>query len=402
MLENSRIILFTRRFPYFKTEAFLEAEIQILAQVFDEIIIIPSEISNEVRSIPINVRVDDQFSICFQNKKKRILKTIFSSFFWYALLKHVNQLNNLKSIKHIFQFCSSVVTYNEYLKNYTFTEKDILYTYWFNEVSKSLIDLKKKKNVKVISRAHRYDIYEGISATPDFWPFRKEVLEKIDCVFSISQNGKQYMESKYNVLNTIKVSKLGVFDKGILAPETGLDEVYFVSVSRIDPMKRVQLIADTIVEFACQNPEKKIIWRHFGDGLDRNQIKASLPELINLTTILEGAIPNTEVYQFYELTKVSMFINLSSSEGIPVSIMEAQSFGIPVIATNVGGSGEIVQQATGKLLSENPTIQEVNQAMTEIINKNLSREEIKAVWNRNFNAQTNYQKFANDLKDKKF
>ena len=50
-----------------------------------------------------------------------------------------------------------------------------------------------------------------------------------------------------------------------------------------------------------------------------------------------------------------MFINLSSSEGIPVSIMEAQSFGIPVIATNVGGSGEIVVSETGVLVDENRT-----------------------------------------------
>ena len=43
-------------------------------------------------------------------------------------------------------------------------------------------------------------------------------------------------------------------------------------------------------------------------------------------------------------------MNVSESEGIPVSIMEASSFGIPVIATNVGGVGEIVENGYNGLL----------------------------------------------------
>ena len=45
---------------------------------------------------------------------------------------------------------------------------------------------------------------------------------------------------------------------------------------------------------------------------------------------------------YYKNNIIDIFINLSASEGIPVSIMDAISFGIPCIATNVGGTGEIV------------------------------------------------------------
>ena len=45
-----------------------------------------------------------------------------------------------------------------------------------------------------------------------------------------------------------------------------------------------------------------------------------------------------------------LFVNMSLSEGIPVSIMEAISFGIPIIATNVGGNAEIVNDETGVLI----------------------------------------------------
>ena len=63
-----------------------------------------------------------------------------------------------------------------------------------------------------------------------------------------------------------------------------------------------------------------------------------------------GAIQNVEVYKYYNEHCADLFINVSSSEGLPVSIMEAISFGIPVIATDVGGTGEIVKNGISGFL----------------------------------------------------
>jgi len=47
----------------------------------------------------------------------------------------------------------------------------------------------------------------------------------------------------------------------------------------------------------------------------------------------------------------SIFVNPSYSEGLPTAVMEAAAFGVPVIATDVGGTGEVVQDgATGLLV----------------------------------------------------
>ena len=61
------------------------------------------------------------------------------------------------------------------------------------------------------------------------------------------------------------------------------------------------------------------------------------------------------------------FINLSDSEGIPVSIMEAMSVGIPIIARDVGGNREIVTNNNGCLLEGD----EINLTIYEYI---LNRE----------------------------
>ena len=51
---------------------------------------------------------------------------------------------------------------------------------------------------------------------------------------------------------------------------------------------------------------------------------------------------------------VDLFLTVSANEGIPVSIMEAQSFGIPVIATDVGGISEIVNNVNGSYFLQIP------------------------------------------------
>jgi glycosyltransferase involved in cell wall biosynthesis len=88
---------------------------------------------------------------------------------------------------------------------------------------------------------------------------------------------------------------------------------------------------------------------------------------------------------------------LSESEGVPVSIMEAQSFGIPVIATNVGGTSEIVNERVGILLSDNPTRNDVCKALEEVLKSNISREFIKKEWNKISNAERNFSEFASEL-----
>ena len=56
-----------------------------------------------------------------------------------------------------------------------------------------------------------------------------------------------------------------------------------------------------------------------------------------------------------------LFMNVSSSEWLPVSIMEAFSFVIPALVTAVGGNPEIVQEGAGILLDENPSINSITQ-----------------------------------------
>ena len=88
--------------------------------------------------------------------------------------------------------------------------------------------------------------------------------------------------------------------------------------------------------------------------------------------------------------KMNLFINLSDSEGIPVTIMDAFSVGIPVIARDVGGISEIVSNQNGVLLSSNGDIEEAQEALnTVLLNWSLKSKSAVKTFESNFNSITN-------------
>ena len=105
---------------------------------------------------------------------------------------------------------------------------------------------------------------------------------------------------------------------------------------------------------------------------------------------------------YYQNNPVDIFIHLSELEGgVPVAIQEAQAHGIPVIGTNVGGIPEIVSQRVGSLLSEDPTEEEIADAIHHIISdKNRFmqfRKNSVENWKENFNEKKNYDNFSSEL-----
>ena len=100
---------------------------------------------------------------------------------------------------------------------------------------------------------------------------------------------------------------------------------------------------------------------------------------------------------------IDIFINLSTTEGLPVSIMEAMSYGIPVIATNVGGTSEIVDNESGILID----IDFTNELLCDIIckinfmdqsKKDEMRKKALNKWKYEFQAEKNYTEFYNRIK----
>ena len=141
-------------------------------------------------------------------------------------------------------------------------------------------------------------------------------------------------------------------------------------------------------------------WVHFGSGpclLELKNACIALPKGISWE--IKGHVTNQEILQFYEKNYITCFLSTSESEGLPYSMIEAASFGIPVLACDVGGVSEIVNEETGRLLCPEPIIDLWAKQVEEVLIGNLQfdRDKIITLQKENFSADKNYQKFTQSL-----
>lgn len=415
---KTRLFLMTQIFPFGKGETFLEAELPILAQQFDYVYIICDNLEDaQTRATPENVeihRIMPQLSALqkmtsfIKFSKSEVAKELGFIF------KSQSPSNYLSCIKVLLDSVQQSEQTTQYLLNLTKKfdykhEKLVFYSYWMTNDSLALANLKRAiPEVVCISRAHRWDIYFDFHAPP-YLPLKKHIIKHLDKVYSISEDGQKYLETfdEAATKSTVDISRLGVFnhfDVDISLPLAEKELLKIVSCSAIIERKRVHLIMDAI---ELLPEDVTIIWYHIGDGplLQKLKEKAALlmKKKPKATIKFLGYLSNQVALKFYADNDIDLFVNTSDSEGIPVSIMEAMSFGIPGCGTNVGGVAEIISNDhNGFLLPADPSPNEIAQTFVAysqlaVKEKNQLRMNARTTWEQHYNAEKNYNAFFDDI-----
>ena len=398
------LFLFTADFPYGTGETFLETEINYLAERFEKVIIVTQNTEDlNPRQVPANCEIHRIDLVVSGLEKIRALSGLFDSKFWKEL-KIIKSVYNKKPNKGIISTmlislfrAKKIARYAKTLyRDNQHNSKLFFYSYWCDDIALGLAMFQKKHTETcTLSRIHRWDVYFEESKF-NFLPFRHYIANNIGKIFSISQDGIDYAVKNWKTDNNEKfvLSRLGINNS--LTYEVSKNETcLIVSCSNLIPVKRVHLIGEALKEIE----DIKIKWVHFGDGLEKKSLEIQIKGLPgNVEVELKGRVPNTEIYTYYNKNRPDLFINVSSSEGVPVSIMEAMSYGIPCVGTAVGGTPEIINKENGYLLSINPTADEVASKIEKfqqlsIEDKEKKRKAAYATWEDKYNADKNYNDF---------
>ena len=274
----------------------------------------------------------------------------------------------------------------------------VVYSYWFYDAAFAGVLYARwlrRKGIRAVSvsRAHGFDIHRE-RVKYGYLPMRSFLFAHIDRVYPCSQDGARCLaEESPSRASKLRVSYLGTRDRGTAA--CCREPFHAVSCSYLVPVKRISLLIDALGE-----ADFPLVWTHIGSGPLEQELKGRACDLPpQVRAEFAGQMENAKIPEYYKENGVSVFLNVSSSEGLPVSVMEACSCGVPVIATDVGGTGEIVEDGVnGFLLPKDFSTQELLDRLRLL--RSMSGEDYgrlcrnsRRIWEEKFSARENFRRF---------
>lgn len=409
-MNKTQLAVLLKDYPFIKGEPYFHRELQTLSERFNQIILFvnhkPVSDAEQHFSTPENVEVINFASEQSPSQLGRLISD-------YSIDEIVKRTNG--SIEKI-----QAVHY--YLKESEMLQRSILhhldasglnakritwYSYWSDELAFVLARLKHSGIIdNAISRTHNHDIYESRHPN-NYLPYRDFIFKHLNKVLCISNHGKLHLENGHpKRKGTFYCERLGVDSQPPITAEITDETIRIVSLSGILPVKQLDFMIDTFSTWGG----KKIHWHHIGSVVDKNyakKVERMANELLskkeNIEYTFHGYVKLEHVLESLRALNPHFLLNASTFEGIPVSMMEACSLGIPIIGPDVCGVPEIIEHRKNGYLFSPTSPEELLSIFHEI--ENLEESEYQDLrvnalnmQRQRFNAETNYNRLAAILK----
>jgi len=136
-------------------------------------------------------------------------------------------------------------------------------------------------------------------------------------------------------------------------------------IGRLDPGKGIENFTNAISLVLQEMPATEFLIG--GDGISFEQIKlqlknSGLVEKVRLT----GWIPHDDLPNY--LNQLKLLVLPSYSEGLPTILLEAMACGTPVLATNVGGIPDMIEENKTGFIIKNNSPECIAQNISDILN----------------------------------
>ena len=167
----------------------------------------------------------------------------------------------------------------------------------------------------------------------------KYLIKEMDSLVAVSQEG-------INEFKTIGCpeARIVYIPNGVAIPTQGkakygqvLRVLRVLTVARLDRQKGIDILLRAWADIISERQTRKLII--IGNGPLKRELQILSRSLGVFDSVeFTGEVKNVEVY----LRDADLFILPSRAEGMPNALLEAMSYGIPCIATNVGGNVELI------------------------------------------------------------
>jgi len=261
--------------------------------------------------------------------------------------------------------------YKEIKKKINSDPPNIIHSHRYKENILSFLCSRNIKSVKLIATQHGLpEPYEGHKKLKNILTsgFNQFILKKYFHKFGVvSKDIEETFIGKYGFLK----EKIKVIHNGIEIPKNinlkNDNQFVIGSAGRLFPVKDYPLMVNIAWEVLKQ--ANNIQFKLAGEGPEYLRIRNLIEEFsLNGNFVLEGFME--DLTPFYH--KLDIYLNTSLHEGIPISVLEAMSHGIPVIAPRVGGLKEIITDGVDGFLIESRNAKDFAQKCLQLyLDRNL-------------------------------
>ena len=154
---------------------------------------------------------------------------------------------------------------------------------------------------------------------------------------------------------------------------------------------------DTLLESAkiAVKDNSKLVYLVIGKGPDFEDIKAKVTRLgIEKNFVLAGFVSDENLPAYYNASDFAI-VPSKSGEGLPLVSLESMACGLPLLATNVGGIGEIIMHNYGQLIPPNDPKAMANSALSFASNEpSKFKQKIRKVMTETYSWDKNVEKLT--------
>lgn len=250
-----------------------------------------------------------------------------------------------------------------------------------------------------------------INVYPNYKPLTRQLTQKViaqaDQLVAVSRALKESAEVLAQPKREICVIYMGCDTEAFRPNETTRERTRkFLGVS---PQEKIILFIGRLVEAkgifelveAFSQLQSRLPKTHLvllGDDRDRLRLENQVKQKgLNNVVHFIGARPHSEMPSW--LNAADLLVLPSHNEGLPNVVVEAMACGIPVVATNVGGIPEVIEDKRSGLLIEKGDIHSLASAIEDLLRNDEKRRDMgthgRSVIEQNFS----WSQSAKDLRE---
>jgi glycosyltransferase involved in cell wall biosynthesis len=232
----------------------------------------------------------------------------------------------------------------------------------------------------------------------------KQVIKEADKIIVVSNATKNYVLSlgadpeKVEVLhNGVDINRFSPLTgvKGEMREKLGISEdaPVVLTVRRLVYKNGIDTLIESAKNAVKKNP--KLVFITVGRGPDFEEVREKIRQLgMQKNFRLTGFVSDEELPLYYNAADFFVLPS-KSGEGLPLVALEAMACGLPVIATNVGGTSEVMNEDYGKLVPPNSP-DSLAEAIVEFSRKDLSglRKGLRTMIEQKYSWDTNVEKLG--------